>query len=459
MTGLQLKLTDLGHDILRNVCAEIFEDHPRERVTLSWQGESRMESEQPCIFPGPPAQILLDLAPMHSELAAATRPYIWREVLVAYCSYDQTEQGMSRLERAQQPHIAPHVRALYLSFNFLGDQDDYFPQMVSMINGFTSLRAVCLGTFQSHSQPSMKQYAPVSAAIRDHPSIDTLVIWHMTRATDVIAQGASRPYRIQLEYCHEGTAALLSKPEQITSLYLQNMEFQNLAKRMPAGIWESLKHLSVGYPGIDKDADHRHMQKSLQAYIDSGRTPALQALDLSDVSSYHPGRQVWLKLARRLPHLYSFTYASRSTISMKEAKTMLKGLSRIRRLHFVAPSDEDEDDEEEFEEVILDPDFVDILAKLPLERLILNVFVPNWAFDEDGDEPADLGRTAAVDLAERCATLETVQLRYMWEDMDSEDEPVIVEYNIKRTVDEDPTVEVKEPRLLEGTILEFLDWR
>ncbi|KAJ6590149.1 hypothetical protein DFH09DRAFT_1425858 [Mycena vulgaris] len=278
MANTGRKLTDLGYEVLLHVCAGIFEDSPRERVALSWCGETRMENEPPSIFPGPPSQILLDLAPMHSQLAAATRTYIWSEVLIAFGSDDPTEEGLGRLKRAEQAHIAPYVRALFLSFNFCGDDYDYVPRMVSILSQFTHLRAVCFGTFQSYSQPPV--YAPLAAALRTHPTIDTLVVWHMARAMDLIAQGSSRPYHIQLEWCHDGSAALLARPKHIASLRLQNMERTNLATHMSARIWDSLQLLAPGYPDMEQ-VDHEHIQASLKAYLSSGRTPALRALDLS----------------------------------------------------------------------------------------------------------------------------------------------------------------------------------
>ncbi|KAJ7033381.1 hypothetical protein C8F04DRAFT_1396022 [Mycena alexandri] len=450
-------LINLGHDVLLNICAEILEDAPRERVALSWCGETRMENEPPRIFPGPPSKLLLDLAPMHSHLAAATRPYIWREVLVAFGSYDATERGSTRLERAERPHIAPYVQALFLSFNFLGDSDEYVPQMVSVVSKFTGLRAVCLGTFQSYSQPRM--YAPLAKAIRAHPRIDTLVVWHMARSTDLIAQGNSRPYHIHLEYCHEGSAAVLAKPKCLTSLSLQNMEQQNLAKHLPSNVWDTLKYLAPGYPDM-RDVEHKFLQKSLMAYINSGRTPALRSLDLSEVSTYAPGRKGWLQLGKHLPLLRSFTFASRSTATMDEAKAMLKAFRHVRRLHFVAPSDEEyEDDSDEDEEQLeLNPKFVTLLSKMPLEHLILDVWIAgDYLVDEDA--PEEFGEMAVQELADSCEDLESVQLRYLWEGIECEDEPIVVEYSIKRLGTNAPALEVTEPRPLEGTLLEFLDWR
>ncbi|KAJ7674283.1 hypothetical protein B0H17DRAFT_1140626 [Mycena rosella] len=426
-------LTDLGHDILLKVCAEIFEDNPRQRVALSWCGETRVENEPPCIFPGPPSQILLDLAPIHSELAAATRPYIWSEVLLAFGSEDPTEAGIGRLERAEQPHIAPYVRALFLSFNFCGDDEDHVPQMVSIVGRFTGLRAVCLGTFQSYRQPVM--YAPLAAALGAHPSIDTLVVWHMTRAMDLIAEDSTRVYHVQLEYCHEGSTVLLARPARLASLRLQNMEQQGIAAYMPAGIWDSLENLAPG----------------------SGRTPALRTLDLSEISYYSPGRSGWMDLGRRLSRLRSFTYAGRGTIEMAEARQLLGAFRHVRELHFIAPSDGELSDED-LEEVELAPEFVALLSKMPLERLILNVWVPAYLLEDDANDPEEIGYAAVEELATTCPALEGVQLRYLCEGMGCEAAPVILEYSIKK-VGEEAMVEVVEPKPLEGTILAFLDWR
>ncbi|KAJ7188947.1 hypothetical protein C8R46DRAFT_1056236, partial [Mycena filopes] len=454
-----LRLTDLGQDVLLNICAEIFEDNPRERVTLTWRGESRMESEPPKIFPGPPSELLLDLAPMHSQLAAATRPYIWREVLIAYGSYDATERGLTRLERAQRPHIAPYVQALFLSFNFIGDQDEYIPEMVTMISNFTALRAVCLGTFQSYRQPRM--YAPLATAIRTHPHIDTLMVWHMTHSSELIAEGNSRPYHIHLQYCHSGSAAVLAKPKCLTSLSHQNEEPQNLEDHLPAFVWDTLKYLAPGHPDVEEEADHKFLQESLLRYIKSGRTPALRTLDLSSLPTYAERRPDWLQLGKQLPQLRSFKYASRSSSTVDEATAMLKAFSHVRCLHIVVPSrasefyDEDSDDEDE--EFDLNPIFLALLSKMPLEHLVLDIWHSPVEFLVDEGVLEEFAEVWVKQLAELCKALETVRMRYHWEDMEGDEEPVVVEYKIKRSGSNGPMLEAVTPRVLAGTLLEFLD--
>ncbi|KAJ7125337.1 hypothetical protein C8R44DRAFT_782886 [Mycena epipterygia] len=205
--------------------------------------------------------------------------------------------------------------------------------------------------------------------------------------------------------------------------------------------------------------DRPQMQPSLKAYLTSGRTSALRALDLSHISHYFPGWKDWIKLGRKLPLLDSFTYAPRSMASMDEAKDMLKAFRHVRRLHFVDPSQGGFDEEEDLEEIEFSSEFVTLLSKfLSLERLVLNVWVPNYLLNDDEHDPEGIGWAAVEELVETCEELESVQLRYFWEGIGCEDEPVIVEYAVK-TTGEGFTLEVTEPKILEGTILDFLDWR
>ncbi|KAK7033827.1 hypothetical protein R3P38DRAFT_3312529 [Favolaschia claudopus] len=403
---------------------------------------------------------------MHSQLAAATRPYIWREVLVALGSYDATEAGAKRLERAELPHNAPHVRALFVSFNILGTPlEDYVPRVVSMLSRFTALRAMCFGTFQSHSQP---QTPPrLAAAIRAHPSIDTLVVWHMVGATDLIAEGSSRLYNIRFNFCHGGSAALLSKPKRIGAFDQENMEPQNYAKHMPARIWDTLEFLAPGYEDYEMQ-DHAYIQKSLKTYMKSGRKPALRALDLSHESMYSPSREGWLKLGRKLPNLYALTYSPRSTIEIDEAEAFFEAFPKVRWLHFVAVTtedeededseDEDEDEDEDAGEFELDPEFVDLLSRLPVERLILDVFLPDYVLDDLEDRAEEFGMAAAKEIANWCEEIELVQFRFLPEDA-FEEPPIVVEYAVATPPFGPSTVEVVEPKTLDGTMLGFLEWQ
>ncbi|KAJ6590148.1 hypothetical protein DFH09DRAFT_1359131 [Mycena vulgaris] len=140
---------------------------------------------------------------------------------------------------------------------------------------------------------------------------------------------------------------------------------------------------------------------------------------------------------------------------MVEAREMLRAFRHVRRLHFAAPVGDGSESPEDLEEVDLASEFVELLSKLPLEQLILNVWVRAYLLHSDENDPEEIGRAAVQELADTCEALESVQLRYMWEAMRCEDEPVIVECSIGK----DSTLEVVEPRTLEGTILEFLDWR
>ncbi|KAJ6631406.1 hypothetical protein B0H10DRAFT_2183324 [Mycena sp. CBHHK59/15] len=405
--GKHPSLTDLGQNVLLKICAEIFEGRYASRTgrVILVRRDSNGEREPPRIFPAAPSQTLLYLAPMHSELSKATRPYIWSEVLVAFGSYDPTERGADRLERAKQPHLAPH--------------------------------------------PPM--YPDVAAAIREHPGVDTLVVWHMAQCADLIAKGSPKEYKIELEYCHGKSAGILSRPAGIKFLRLQNMEPQDLAKNMPADIWDTLEHLEPGYPDMGQ-TNHPHMQASLKVgpranhtYLDNGGAPVLRSLDLSYMSMYAPGRKGWLALGKRLPALRSFTYAPGLDASLAEVKAFLKAFHGVSRLHITVPSSGEYDpDEEDIDEIELDSDFLDLLAKLPnLERLILDVRTPVHLLDEDLEA---MGETMVEAL---------IELRYIWDDMDCEDVPVVVEYDI---TDEGEVV-ITPPRPLEGTILEFLDWR
>ncbi|KAJ7496641.1 hypothetical protein FB451DRAFT_1386023 [Mycena latifolia] len=459
-----MKLTELGHDILLEICANVFEDNPRDRVALSWFGETRQESAQPRIFPGPPAQILLNLALMHSELAAATRPYIWREVLVAFSSYDATEHGLGRLERAQKPHIAPFVRMLFLSFP--GDPEYQLPLIVNAILRFVSLRGVCLGSFQNYDQPQM--YKDVAKAILEHPTIDTLSVRLMSDA---------KPYNIELDSCHGNSAALLLRPKIVKFFRLQNEERQNFQQNWPADIWDSLQHLDPGPENMDyyPPENHQIILSSLQKYLEQGRRPALKSLNLSEVS---PSDILpWLALVGGLD-LEAFTYVpyGEPEDDVDLLTEILGKVPKVQTLSIKIPSeeysdsdDEDEDEEQEFE---IDasgisssglPEIVELLSTLPnLERLTLTVQLPDYFADILGDpeDASDLGQPAVEALAEECLLLRRIRLVFKLEMDEYIEEPAIVEYIIHRkgkvVVVESASV---APRLLEGTILEFVQWR
>ncbi|KAJ7125342.1 hypothetical protein C8R44DRAFT_782894 [Mycena epipterygia] len=441
-----MRFTDLGHDVLLEICGQVFEDNPRDRVVLSWGADCGLEDRRPRIFPGPPAQILLDLAPMHSELALATRPYIWREVLVAFRSYDKNETGCSRLERAQRPHIAPFVRAIFLSF--YGNPENFLLPIVTAIPLFTSLRAVCLGSFQTYDQPRVPK--DLAKIIREHPCIDTLSVRLMTQCADLIKKDSSKPYSLELHDCHENSTPLLLRPKAIRFLCFHNCEPQKLQKNCPADIWDTLEHFDPGAEDADED-NHRRLRASLKRFVNQGRRPALKSLDLSGIDP--DGLSSWLKIVRGLD-LEAFTYASDTVKSELDVlEQILDIFPKLKRLHIGLPSDEGSDeDQSEFE---IDPDVVDILSQFPnLERLTLSVD-PSYYVDMDSEDAAELGQSAVEMLCEECLFLRSVQLVFESEDMECEDNPVIVEYNIHRD-ERKVNAEVVAPRLLEGTIFEFL---
>ncbi|KAJ6491624.1 hypothetical protein C8R47DRAFT_1271185 [Mycena vitilis] len=188
----------------------------------------------------------------------------------------------------------------------------------------------------------------------------------------------------------------------------------------------------------------------MAAYINSGRTPALQGLDLSRLSVDDAGLSGWLRLGLRLPHLQSLTYAPRSPVSLEDAKTIIEAFPRVRRLHCVAALDCVED----FETVGFGPEVVDLLANLPLERLIVDV----WDVLDDSrhDSREELGCPAVKELSRWCKALEVVRLRYTWTGFRNTDIPYAVAgYTIKRSVE----VIMTSPRFLQGTAAEFLDRR
>ncbi|KAJ7125336.1 hypothetical protein C8R44DRAFT_875147 [Mycena epipterygia] len=469
-----MRLTDLGHDILLEICAQVFEDNPRDRVVLSWCWGSQ-ESTRPRIFPGPPAQILLDLASMHSELATAIRPYIWREVLVAVGSYDKTEARIGRLERAQRPHIAPFVRAIFLSF--YGHPENFLQRIVTAIPHFTSLRAVCLGSFQTYAQPRL--YKDLAEVIREHPCIDTLNVRLMTHCADLIKQNSSKPYSIELHNCHSNSTALLLRPKAIRFLRLHNWEPQKLDENCPPDIWDTMEHFDPGRDDCDwPPKNHQILRASLQKFLDQGRRPAMTSLDLSGVRPDEVAQ--WLAVVRNLD-IDSFTYIPDTKAGVEVLGKFLKYFPKVRRLDIGLPvdeenydedsdeeksSDEDSEDEDNFDEDLdesqfkLDPRVLNMLSHLRnLERLTLNAelsyHLVNELEDELEEEAAALGRSAVEMLGEDCPLLRTVQLVFEWESMRCENNPVVVEYNIHRHGGE-MGVDVVAPRLLEGTIFDFL---
>ncbi|KAJ6590127.1 hypothetical protein DFH09DRAFT_222321 [Mycena vulgaris] len=336
-----MRLTDLGHDILLGICAQVFEDNPRNRVTLRWDGHWLHRQElQSRIFPGPPAQILLDLAPMHSELAIATRPYIWREVLVTCRSDD-----LSRLERAQKPHIARFVRAIFVSVSDSHDSEDFLRPIVTAIPLFVSLRGVCVGVFQNDY--CLPMYEGLTKVIREHPRIDTLSVCRMTQCAGLIQENSSKIYSLELSLRGENSFHLLLRPKVVKFLRLPYDEWQPLVTDWPANIWDSLEHLD---PGYDCDGTHIIIQSSLQKYLDQGRLPALKSLDLSGVA--RDRISPWLELVRGL-HLEAFAYCGYDPVLEGISETILK----VRNLGMRLPSPDHSDQEDEKNELEINSSF------------------------------------------------------------------------------------------------------
>ncbi|KAJ7133754.1 hypothetical protein C8R43DRAFT_645133 [Mycena crocata] len=264
---------------------------------------------------------------MHSELAIATRPYIWREVLVAFGSHNKTEAGLSRLERSQRPHIAPFVRAVFASFYFPGGgSEESIPLIVTAIPLFKSLRSVCLGTFQNDSQPRM--YKDVAKVIREHPSIDTISVYYLTQCADLIQKDASRAYHIELEYSHENSIPLTLRPKAIKFLRIQNDEPQKFKKNWPPNIWDSLKHPAPGPDDADyPPQNHRVIQSSLRRYLDQGRRPALKSLDDDlDIDVASTSLRPFWSVSQKFVCCISISRAAMKKIRMKMRKEMKANL-------------------------------------------------------------------------------------------------------------------------------------
>ncbi|KAJ6590137.1 hypothetical protein DFH09DRAFT_1140930 [Mycena vulgaris] len=447
-----MKLTDRGRDIISEICAQVFEDNPRDRVVLwPWHGKHR-KNPQPHIFPGPPAQILLDLAPMHSELAIATRPYIWREVLVAWRSDDEADESLSRLERAHKPHIARFVRAIFVSVRDSDESEDSLRPIVTAIPLFVSLRGVCVGVFQNDY--SLPMYENLANVIREHPRIDILSMCRMTQCTDLIPENSSKTYSLELSFCHENSIYLLLRPKAVKLLRLPHDEAQLLVTTWPADIWGSLEHLD---PGADGDGTHMIIQPSLQKYLDQGRLPALKSLDLSRVGADQISP--WLKLVRGL-HLEVLVYMPDGDDDFDAVLQEIREISlKVRNLSIRLPravySDEEDAEISAFE---VDPAIVDHLSNLPnLERLTLTGEVEDGE-DLDGDV-MELGKPMAQILGKKRPLLRRVQLVFTWEAMDHcSDQSLVAEYGIHRQRGE-VVVESVAPQLLEGTAFDWVQWR
>ncbi|KAJ6491623.1 hypothetical protein C8R47DRAFT_435197 [Mycena vitilis] len=449
-----MNLTDLGYDILLEICGFVFEDNPRDRPNISSLYNS-MNPDPSSFYPGAPTQILVNLASMHSELAIATRPYIWREVFVTVESLDRrlgpATVGMDRLDRARRPHIAPFVRALFFTFGSPGG----IPPIADAISLFTSLRAVCL---RNEILSFVSLPSDLADRIREHPAIETLCLVGISRCGDLnlIPPNSPKTWRIELDYCQENSVCFLLQPSTITSLRLQTQE-ELEETNWPTDIWETLEHLD---PGFDNDTypprNHRIILSSLQKYVHKGGRPALKSLNLSSVA---PGNLApWLALPSRV-RLDMLAYIpSYAGLTLDVVRELLSTFHNVKQLEIELLVEQHQ--EEGDNELRIDHDMLAILSRLPgVERLTLTVELPYYiAITIRNHEAVTmLARPLVSILSEGCAKLRSVRLVFKSEWLLG-GSAIITEYNIIRR-DQGVDVETVTPRLLDGTFLEFLQYK
>ncbi|KAJ7125385.1 hypothetical protein C8R44DRAFT_734637 [Mycena epipterygia] len=301
---------------------------------------------------------------MHSALAIATRPYIWREV-----------------------HIAPFVRAVFLSLFYQEGPDDILPYVVTAIPLFKSLRAVCLGTFQDYSHPRVPE--DLAKVIREHHRIDTLSLLPMNQCAALVEENSSKEYSLELEYCDENSTALL---------FLRiNCD---LEKKFAPNIWDTLEHLAVQ---DHRDPVHQELRASLQKFRDEGRRPALKSLNLSEV--YLDRLSSWLTVVRNLD-LDAFTYVPYTRPDIDVLRQILEKFPNVKRLSLGLPR---------------------------LEHLTLTVTIPDHLENGVEESAAELAQPAAEVLGQDCPSLRSATLVLEWEQMHMEcGDPVVVEYVIHR---------------------------
>ncbi|KAJ7935338.1 hypothetical protein B0H13DRAFT_524429 [Mycena leptocephala] len=340
------------------------------------------------------------------------------------------------------------VRALFLSFLLPHkNSEDFIPLIVTAIPLFTSLRAVCVGSFQSRMD--LQMYPDLAKVVREHPSIDTLSVCQMLQCGDLFRKNSSKAWKIELLYCHDNSTSVLRRPNTIKSLWLQNHEWQNLEEIWPAQIWQNLEHLDPGPDNmIYPPRNHWIILSSLRKYLDQGRRPVLGSLRLSSV---HPSNlSPWLALAPDLD-LDLLTYVPDYDLTIDVVKQVLDAFLKVRRLSIGLPI---ERQDAQFD---VNLDMLGILSKLPnLERLSLTVELTyHLAITLGNDVPMFL-RPIAQKLGEGCSRLRSVQLILKSEWLVT-DGPLVVEYKIHRNTGME--VEILAPRLLEGTVFEFLLYR
>ncbi|KAJ7647849.1 hypothetical protein FB45DRAFT_894601 [Roridomyces roridus] len=369
-----MKLTELGHDVLLEICGHIYENHPRDRVFLGWYEIDRDSLERHRIFPGPPAQILLELASMHSQLAIATRPYIWREVAVVFAGTEGRKEEIiedynpTHFERAQMPHIARFVRALFIACC----SDGLLPQSLpGTISSFTSLRSVCFTRFPNQAfddQPCMDEN--LAAAIRMHPSIHTLSVCAMTDCANLIQPKTTKTYNIALNFCLGNSMALLARPNAIKYLCLRTHDYQPQAveESWPCDIWDTLEHLDAGYdttnlvPDSQNRINQRFIFTSFKNYLSTGRRLALRSLDLSGVLPRHV--VPYLEMFNGIG-LETLTYIPtwHANMQFETLAEVWVNFPKLKRLRVAIPLRDEEFHSETLNHLMIQPDTIDLLQK------------------------------------------------------------------------------------------------
>ncbi|RDB28353.1 hypothetical protein Hypma_001503 [Hypsizygus marmoreus] len=474
--------TDLGVDILRPIVELAFKGDRRDRVILPWRGESRCDMLERRLFPGPPSENLLGLASMHSLLAEAARPLIWREVSVAFGSDSDTDYK-AHLKGAMKPENARHVRAFFVSYSWFGNDEKTNRVLAKAVQKFTGLRAICMGGFQGHSQFSLDK--TLAKAIRDNSRIDTIVLGRMQKSADIVNDINARRIRsLDLEICHGGTVAAIQRPLALTYLCHEQVEPVKVASALKDALWNTLIALGTGRLTDFADENEGDMIKSLNKFIAGGGKPALQSLYLGRFSQFVQ----WREVARDIP-LQSLRYTT-PLASLHDLKYILKAWPQLRRLHIDLPpqgkyqswhtplpyDDDDSDDEaeEEFEDeeedeeddsdedfvLRYDPKMIPQLARLAnLERLVFDVPI-SFSFFDEVLEDEEIGEDLVLDLANSCPKLQSVQLDF-YDEEDSLIPSEAREFEIYHVIGEDGQnkveLELVAPRLLEETALAFLE--
>lgn len=225
-------------------------------------GETPREGDERPLFPGPHPEGLLELASLHSTLAEAARPFIWREVSVLF-EFDQLEKHEARLKIAQKPSNARHVRALFVSYAWYGNNSGNNKLLATAIQTFSGLRAVCIGGFQGYTQHRLDD--ELAKSIQNHSRIDTIILSRMQKAADIIRMDSPMIQSLDLEICHGGTLAAIARPLALRYLCHENVEPVGLGKHLRATMWETLVHLDLGRMTDIEGHTEKDFISSLQA--------------------------------------------------------------------------------------------------------------------------------------------------------------------------------------------------